>query len=472
MKEPGRYAGWLISSGHLGRILTSMLWGKWSDNHGNTGRLKVMQLSLISIVISSIILSWTLNFEIAMTARFFCGCLDATWSMVKAYASSVLPQDTQASTMATLGASYGMSMIIGPALGGMLARPAQEYPFLGIPSTSLLARRKYLLPNLATALIALIAAVLVRLVLKSHDIDSKQNETRSSQLYQAIKQTENIQENQQEQIRVCCARKPGLATAFYSLFSAVEYAEDLCFPLWAEAPISVGGLALGSHQVGILLAICGIFIVPGQLFLYAPLDARLGTTAIMKYGVEICIPLLAVMPLANLFSSPESRSSLWIWLGLTKVARLFVAEFVFTAQGIVSNNAVPNNIRGSFLGIQATICAVARIVGPILIGPLFAWSIQTPDRSFPLNYWFSFILITTGTFISLFAVLQMPKSLDRPFGSEHTSQEICEEHENIIEEGCRRRSASWEEMHPLKRSRSPHPFLPTTPTRDDFDEDV
>ena len=31
---PGDYAGYLTSSGQIGRLLCSMAWGKWSDTHG------------------------------------------------------------------------------------------------------------------------------------------------------------------------------------------------------------------------------------------------------------------------------------------------------------------------------------------------------------------------------------------------------------------------------------------------------
>ena len=34
LREPGFYAGYLVSANQVGRILTSVLWGRFSDKHG------------------------------------------------------------------------------------------------------------------------------------------------------------------------------------------------------------------------------------------------------------------------------------------------------------------------------------------------------------------------------------------------------------------------------------------------------
>ena len=44
-REPGVYAGYLTSSGQIGRFLFSMFWGRFSDTHG---RKVVLQISLIT----------------------------------------------------------------------------------------------------------------------------------------------------------------------------------------------------------------------------------------------------------------------------------------------------------------------------------------------------------------------------------------------------------------------------------------
>ena len=50
-REPGEFAGYLTSSGQIGRLLFSMYWGRFSDRHG---RKVVLQISLLTTVVTAI----------------------------------------------------------------------------------------------------------------------------------------------------------------------------------------------------------------------------------------------------------------------------------------------------------------------------------------------------------------------------------------------------------------------------------
>ena len=50
-REPGEYAGYLSSSGQVGRLLFSMFWGRFSDRHG---RKVVLQISLMTTVVTAL----------------------------------------------------------------------------------------------------------------------------------------------------------------------------------------------------------------------------------------------------------------------------------------------------------------------------------------------------------------------------------------------------------------------------------
>lgn len=320
--DPGYYASFVTAAGHVGRMLTSFAWGRYSDRHG---RVPVIKLALVAIAASSTVLSWTLSFKTAIVCRFVCGAFDPTWSMVKVLAAELLPKERQAAAMSSLGASYGMAMLLGPAIGGILARPAAEYPMLRIPPDAMLARRPYFLPNVMIAIIALATLMVTGSVL--HEAPSRKSDGRllpvstrpSNKGYGALP------EQRRESgccSAFCCTRKPGLATAFYALISCVEFTEDLVFPLWAAAPHSVHGLALTSSQIGLLLAIAGAAVVPGQLLFYPSVDSRLTTLGVMRQGCVATTVLIALMPLAGV-----GDNSIWMWscLCATKVVRLFVA---------------------------------------------------------------------------------------------------------------------------------------------------
>lgn len=320
--DPGYYASFVTGAGHVGRMFTSFAWGRYSDRHG---RVPVIKLALVAIAASSTLLSWTLSFRLAILCRFVCGALDPTWSMVKVLAAELLPKERQAAAMSSLGASYGMAMLLGPAIGGILARPATEYPMLRIPPDAMLAHRPYFLPNIMIVAIALATLMVTGSVL--HDAPSQKSDSLllSSSSHPPNKGYGALPEQRHESdccSAFCCTRKPALATAFYALISCVEFTEDLVFPLWAAAPRSVHGLALTSSQIGLLLAIAGAAVVPGQLLFYPSVDRRLTTLGVMRLGCVVTATLTALMPLAAV-----GNNSTWMWscLCATKVLRLSVA---------------------------------------------------------------------------------------------------------------------------------------------------
>jgi hypothetical protein len=78
----------------------------------------------------------------------------------KTLVSEVTTKEQEAQGMATLTGTWGVGLVFGPALGGLLSRPVLSYPgffragAVGHPLASLLTRYPYLLPNLCTALYA------------------------------------------------------------------------------------------------------------------------------------------------------------------------------------------------------------------------------------------------------------------------------------------------------------------------------
>lgn len=447
--DPGYYASYLTSAGHVGRVLTSFFWGRYSDRHG---RAVVVEVALASLVVSSLVMSWTLNFWLTVLARFAAGCFDSTWSMVKMLAAERLPVDRQAAAMSSLGASYGMAMLLGPSIGGVLARPAVEYPWLQIPPDSLLARRPYLMPHLAVAVMTSVALFAAHFVLRrgihASPYSKETQATPDRGGYGAVATDDQPSTNKPGYcMAFCCRRKPALATALYTILSCCEYTEDVVMPLWASAPRTVGGLALDSSQIGFLLAVSGATIIPGQLFLYPAVDERLTTLGVVRLGLVVTAPLAALMPAAAL---GDSTTWMWTCLAITKVFRLFVAEFVFSAQGIVSNNAVRVEDRGAYLGTQAVICALGRILGPLLCAPFFAWTLAAPP---PINYSITFIIIALQLVAAGVVAYAMPPSINFPVEDEQQSAA------NAAPPPRRPRSSSFQSVTKLKRSRSPQPLV-------------
>jgi MFS family permease len=79
-REPGVYAGYLSASGQVGRLFSSLPWGRFSDTHG---RKTVVQVGLASTMVTSLLFGLTLNFYVGCALRFANGACDFLFGIVK-----------------------------------------------------------------------------------------------------------------------------------------------------------------------------------------------------------------------------------------------------------------------------------------------------------------------------------------------------------------------------------------------------
>ena len=118
----------------------------------------------------------------------------------------------------------------------------------------------------------------------------------------------------------------------------------------------------------------------------------------------------------------------WAWIGIGRAGRMIAIEFCFTASACISNNATTSRDRGSYIGLQQTVSCIGRMAGPLLAGPLFAWSLLAADGDgggvtaaararFPFNHFFVFLLLGALSVVCSAIAFLMPRSLQRPYGT-------------------------------------------------------
>eukprot|EP00736_Rhodelphis_marinus_P005089 Rmarinus@m.9381 len=158
-QDLGYWVGLISSAFMVGRLLTSVAWGKISDVYG---RRLVLGAGLVSVGFFSVMFGISSSIFTAALIRFLSGLTNGIVGTCKAYASEVSPPSQAPRAMSVVSVTWALGMVLGPAIGGVLAEPTEKYPDV-FSSDSLFGDYPYLLPCLvvcASSMISLCCLVL------------------------------------------------------------------------------------------------------------------------------------------------------------------------------------------------------------------------------------------------------------------------------------------------------------------------
>ncbi|KAI3393231.1 hypothetical protein diail_4558 [Diaporthe ilicicola] len=150
------YAGLLVSAYAVAEALTSMMWGAVSDRYG---RKPVVLIGLCGVAISSLIFGLAKTYWVALLARFVGGSLNGNVSVMQTMVAEMVKKpEHEPRAYAVQPFVWFLGSIIGSAMGGYLAQPAKFYPDI-FPEDGLFGRYPYLLPNLVSVAVIVIAVI-------------------------------------------------------------------------------------------------------------------------------------------------------------------------------------------------------------------------------------------------------------------------------------------------------------------------
>ena len=115
----------LFSAYPLGAFFGEPVWGSMSDR---IGRKPLLVSTVAGNCLCYLALAFAGNWYLAFSIRLIGGVMSGNGAVVQGYIADVTPPDKRAGRMALLGAAYNFGFIVGPSLGGLLARPE-----LGVP---------------------------------------------------------------------------------------------------------------------------------------------------------------------------------------------------------------------------------------------------------------------------------------------------------------------------------------------------
>eukprot|EP00744_Colponema_vietnamica_P020668 GILI01029407.1.p1 GENE.GILI01029407.1~~GILI01029407.1.p1 ORF type:complete len:357 (-),score=48.16 GILI01029407.1:112-1182(-) len=168
-------------------------------------------------------------------------------------------------------------------------------------------------------------------------------------------------------------------------FSDIAFFEIL--PLWAVSGRSFGGLAMPSETVGLVILINGLPGIFANFLFSTMLNKVGGPTQLLRIATTMWIISAFAEPFAYYFEGTTGIAVLSCFL----IVRVIGAAWSFSPNFLLIGRSAPPGHLGSINGIAQSLGCATRTLAPILVAPLYAWSISSP-HPFPFNYHLAFIV--------------------------------------------------------------------------------
>ncbi|XP_068661405.1 probable peptide/nitrate transporter At3g43790 isoform X2 [Aristolochia californica] len=383
-QDIGYYAGYVGSSFMFGRALTSFFWGLVADRYG---RKPVIMLGTISVVVFNTLFGLSTNFWMAIATRFLLGSANGLLGPIKAYAIEVCRKEHQPIGLSVVSTSWGIGLIIGPALGGFLAQPAEKYPKI-FSQNSLFGKFPYLLPCFCISLFAIGVTISCLWLpetlhkhngLKKEECDSS-DDIEATSNHSGLKEYVQVSKEKEVSSNESLLKNWPLMSSIivYCIFSLQDMAYTEIFSLWAVSNRDYGGLSFSTEDVGQVLAVSGFGLLVFQLSLYPTVERLIGHVNVSRLAAVLSIPLLQSYPFIALLSG----LSLSLVINCASVLKNVLSVSVITGLFLLQNNAVAQHQRGAANGISMTAMSLFKAAGPAGGGALFALAQKRQEASF------------------------------------------------------------------------------------------
>ncbi len=314
----------------LAQFLLSPLVGALGDRFG---RRPVILIVLVALVIDSLLLAVAPTVGWLFLGRFVAGGLGAVFAPAQALVADVTRPDERASGFGALGAAFGVGFVVGPAIGGLLARFGLRAPFLA-----------------AAALAALV--LLYGLV--------------------ALKETLPVERRRPLDWRranpigafAALRTQPAIVPVAGAIFLWL-LAVNLYPALWSFHAIERFGWS--PTMLGVSFSLVGLSLALAQALAIKPMVGRFGTRTTILIGLSwaaTAFTINAINPIG--------------WLALVFAALVGIQGVVQPSLSSLLSARVPADRQGEILGLGSSLAALAILLAPLMYNPAFEYLIG-PD---------------------------------------------------------------------------------------------
>ncbi|RAQ54761.1 MFS transporter [Aspergillus flavus] len=397
--------------------LMGVIWGMASDS---MGRKRVILLELNLMLVFVFLFGFSQHLTLLVLFRALIGLVSGSVGIMRTmiaelvpekllqpYAFSILP------TVETIGSGFG------PAIGGLLARPAEHYPGI-FGRIGLFKMFPFALSSVASSCVVAFAITMASSSLRETqpgrkdspddglmigkilssvwalrkrkaDIRPEVVDETTALLGDTIEDVEEVLEQRAAELvgrwKSVISPQPILLVLISGVMSMHTVAFDSLFPVLLHLPKQhlkgnpdvhlpfkfSSGLGLETNEMGLFYSIVGVSSMVFQLVIF-PWAAR-------KYGILQCLKLACtvfpimylVVPFVPLLPQPLSSVAVVALL----VLKMAGAAFVFPCCTIlISEVAGAIGMLATVNGIATSIIAFGQALGPGVMGPTFSFGVK------------------------------------------------------------------------------------------------
>ncbi len=311
--------GLVFSAYSMGSFVGEPFWGKLSDR---IGRKPILISTVFCNCLCYGALAFAPNIWAAIAIRVIGGMAAGNGSVVQGYIADVTPVEFRAGRMARLGAAYNLGFILGPFVGGVLAKPSA-------------GTAGYHLPLLLSSGLCLCSAIGIALVVK---------ESRERRKYVGRQPSRWVMFGYAARHPVV-GRLMLLTFAVGVAFTAIEST----FALWAQHRFG-----WVPRDIGLCFGITGAVSACCQFLLTGPLSRRFGEGNMLAVGMAGTVICTALQP----FSDGG-------FFTVTLMALMALSQSVaFPNSGALLSRSVDPDHQGQIMGLNNATGALARVTGP------------------------------------------------------------------------------------------------------------
>ncbi|MCH1446651.1 MAG: MFS transporter [Luminiphilus sp.] len=308
----------------LGAALVSPAWGKLSDK---AGRRQALVLALLCSCVAYVVTALADTLWQVYLGRALSGLAAGSLPVATALMADLSPPQRRAKAMGLVGTAFGLGLIAGPVLGGLLTGDSESFA----------------LPFYTAAVMSLVAAICAQTMLPAR-------------MAKPVSSRPEMAENRAP------VPAPALGPKQNKLL-LMQYVSHTCsvssiiylFPLWVA-----DAFTWGPKDVGYFFGVVGVAMITLQGGLLAVLTKVFGHINVLRVGsVTFAISLFVV---ATAEITPWMPAMIFLaFCGSTVCLPLLNA---------IASEIVDPSHRGRMMGMTASASSTGRIVGPLFAAGL------------------------------------------------------------------------------------------------------